>query len=314
MKISVIIPVYNAEEYLDECITSVLNQCYTDFELLLIDDGSTDRSGEICDGFAIKDSRVTVFHKKNGGVSSARNLGLKNASGEWVTFVDSDDFISENYFQPTLDFSEQDYIIVNSNEIIGTEKKEFRCYQLKKILLDDFFNNYNLFKDFSTPWGKFYKKSIIDKNNILFDEDLDLGEDVIFNLSFLINCKNIGLSNVTEYNYRRETGGLSQKGKDVKYLRNLYNLLYNKLKTYSNNPNFISNHISYSASVYFRAILNSNLKVNDKRNFLLKLIKRHKKHIMLSMEKERLHLIPVKWLIKYELINFTIWLGSLNKK
>ena len=92
LAISVIVPVYNTEKYLDECILSILNQSFTDFELLLIDDGSTDRSGAICDQYAAKDERVRVFHKKNGGVSSARNVGLDEAKGEYVIFLDADDY------------------------------------------------------------------------------------------------------------------------------------------------------------------------------------------------------------------------------
>src|SRR5690606_27273688 len=108
-KVSVIIPVYNAEKYLRECIDSVLAQTFDDFELLLINDGSTDGSGKICDEYAQKDARVKVFHKENGGVSSARNLGLDNAKGEWITFIDSDDWIGENYF----------YCLTLNNENVG---------------------------------------------------------------------------------------------------------------------------------------------------------------------------------------------------
>ena len=95
-KISVIIPVYNAESTLRRCVDSVLAQTFTDFECLLINDGSKDKSGEICDEYAIRDSRVRVFHKENGGVSSARNVGLDNATGEWIAFVDSDDWVGRN--------------------------------------------------------------------------------------------------------------------------------------------------------------------------------------------------------------------------
>ncbi len=102
-KISVIIPVYNVEKYLHRCIDSILAQTFTDFELLLINDGSKDNSGKICDEYAAKDSRVRVFHKENGGASSARNLGLDNAKGEWVTFVDSDDWIAAEMYHNMLD-------------------------------------------------------------------------------------------------------------------------------------------------------------------------------------------------------------------
>ena len=92
-KVSVIVPVYNVEKLLQRCIDSILAQTFTDFELLLIDDGSKDKSGEICDEYAAKDSRIRVFHKQNGGVSTARNIGIDKAQGEWIYFVDSDDIV-----------------------------------------------------------------------------------------------------------------------------------------------------------------------------------------------------------------------------
>ena len=97
--VSIIVPVYNAEKTLNKCVDSILNQTFQDWELLLIDDGSTDRSGELCDEYANKDSRVRVFHKINEGVSSARNVGLDNAKGQWITFVDADDWIDKNMYQ-----------------------------------------------------------------------------------------------------------------------------------------------------------------------------------------------------------------------
>lgn len=99
-KISVIVPVYNAEKHLRRCVDSILAQRYTDFELLLIDDGSTDGSGRICDDYAkTTGDKIQVFHKPNGGVSSARNLGLENSHGEWVTFCDADDFVYADWLE-----------------------------------------------------------------------------------------------------------------------------------------------------------------------------------------------------------------------
>jgi glycosyltransferase involved in cell wall biosynthesis len=115
--ISIIVPVYNTEKYLDQCIQSILSQTYTDFELLLIDDGSTDSSGAICDRYAEQDSRVRVFHKPNGGVSSARNLGLDNAKGEWVTFCDSDDWVYDYWLQNFADSSDDVDIVCQGVEL-----------------------------------------------------------------------------------------------------------------------------------------------------------------------------------------------------
>lgn len=105
--ISVIVPVYKAEKYLHRCVDSILAQSYTDFELLLINDGSPDNCGAICDEYAIKDSRVRVFHKENGGASTARNLGLDEARGEWITFVDSDDWIESNMYEEMICAAQQ---------------------------------------------------------------------------------------------------------------------------------------------------------------------------------------------------------------
>ena len=121
--ISIIVPVYNAEKYLHRCIDSILSQTFTDFELLLIDDGSTDSSSIICDDYLREDSRVRVFHKKNGGVSSARNMGLDNAKGKWITFVDSDDFISSNFCEILLDNENEDLVIC-SFETFGNIKEK----------------------------------------------------------------------------------------------------------------------------------------------------------------------------------------------
>ena len=128
-KISVIIPVYNAEVYLHRCVDSLLSQSFKDFELLLVDDGSVDSSADICDEYANGDERVRVFHKKNGGVSSARNLGLDNARGEWVVFVDADDWIVDNGFNVDYNILQEDLILfpyyISSNP-------QLRAYMIQK--------------------------------------------------------------------------------------------------------------------------------------------------------------------------------------
>ena len=114
--LSVIVPIYNSKEHLPRCIESVLSQSFSDFELLLVDDGSTDGSGAICDAYSAKDDRVRVFHKANGGASSARNVGLENVKGQWLTFLDSDDWFEENYFQVPFD---SDVDLLYQNRILS---------------------------------------------------------------------------------------------------------------------------------------------------------------------------------------------------
>lgn len=206
--ISVIVPVYNTEKYLDQCIQSVLAQTYTNWELLLIDDGSTDSSGAICDKYAAQDSRIRVFHKENGGVSSARNLGLDNAKGEWITFVDSDDWVNANLYTRLLHDS-------SGLLIVGAYKKASQMYILpnEKILLDKGENVLNLFMlpHFSVPWGKLYKRSILQKYNIRFDIFLSTHEDTLFVYQYMTYCDSIRMNSYVGYNYRVVSDGLSSK-------------------------------------------------------------------------------------------------------
>ena len=204
-KISIIVPVYNVEKYLPRCIDSILSQTFKDFELLLIDDGSPDNSGKICDEYAQKDSRVRVFHKPNGGVSSARNLGLDNAQGEWITFIDSDDYIGDDFLE-IPDNTLEDLLIQNYKLIIDGELflKSFE----KKVILDsgmkDLVNENIAKRIYRVPWAKFFKKSIIDNNNIRFADGVKIGEDTLFVLDYLCFTRSVRYMSSSSYMYRKE--------------------------------------------------------------------------------------------------------------
>ena len=201
--ISVIVPVYNTEKYLHRCIDSILAQTFTDFELLLIDDGSTDSSGEICDDYAAKDSRVRVFHKENGGVSSARNLGLDNAQGEWITFVDSDDSIKEKALDAPRGVTTAELIITShvvrdkntfSEELISHNKK---IIEGKEI--DTFIERYINTNVIKAIWAKFFKSEIL--RGLRFDESIVCGEDFLFILTYLQKTNQIYLVDYSSYIY-----------------------------------------------------------------------------------------------------------------
>lgn len=205
-KISVIIPVYNVEKYLRRCIDSILAQTFTDFELLLIDDGSKDKSGEICDEYAKKDSRVRVFHKENGGVSSARNLGLDNASGEWVCFVDSDDMVKPEYFASFMMFPDCDLIVGGYREFGFSEKEYFisskQIIKITNVLKEIEFNTDFVVMFF--PWGKFFKNDIIKKNGITFNEKMRLAEDFVFIIDYSASIDKVFFVPFNNYLYRKE--------------------------------------------------------------------------------------------------------------
>lgn len=176
--ISVIVPVYNVENYLHECIDSILRQTYSDFELLLIDDGSLDKSGAICDNYADHDSRIHVFHKENRGVSSARNLGIKQAEGKWITFVDSDDMMAVNTLERCLSYAESSdvdflqYSLTRERENLGKSFNNPLPCSLNEYIHKKLF--------MVGMGGSFIKRSIIHNHNIFFDESLKLAEDLVF--------------------------------------------------------------------------------------------------------------------------------------
>lgn len=205
--ISIIVPVYNIEKYLHRCIDSILAQSFSDFEVLLIDDGSTDSSGIICDEYSQKDNRVKVFHKENGGVSSARNIGLKNANGKWITFIDSDDVIENDYINNIIKVNDGIDLVITGYKQKKGDIIETVEYSEQIICVNEFLSQilntsiYLISCIFYHPWRKLYKRSIIDNNRIEFDEDLFYGEDTVFIIKYLYFVKNIQIKNCTSYIY-----------------------------------------------------------------------------------------------------------------
>lgn len=213
-KISIIVPVYNVEKYLRCCIDSILNQSFTDFELLLIDDGSKDRSGAICDEYAAKDSRIRVFHKENGGVSSARNLGLDNAKGEWVAFVDADDSVKEDFFKNLFMHTD-----VGIDLVIGGYQEFGDFHNMNKIknkhvfdfsdsadYLDIDPNGNKGLSIFYFPWGKLYRSSVLASQRLRFSTKMKLAEDSTFLILFASQAQKGALVPFADYEYRRFIG------------------------------------------------------------------------------------------------------------
>lgn len=220
-KISVIIPVYNAEELLLKCIESILAQTYTDWELILVDDGSPDNSGSICDDYVTKDQRIKVIHKPNGGVSSARNTGIDIATGEWLCFVDSDDWVEKTYLE---DFG----VVNNLSDIIicGYKKVRDGVVTLKTIvpLTSDTDKLMCLAEDYNiinSPCFKLYRTNIVTKYKIRFDQNISYGEDHLFSLTYLTHTSNISNVESCGYNYR-ETGQESLTNRDIPLNHLLY--------------------------------------------------------------------------------------------
>ena len=204
-QISVIIPVYNAEKYLNRCIDSILAQSFTDFEVLLVDDGSPDGSGEICDNYIAKDSRIRVFHKQNEGVSSARNMGLDNAIGEWVTFVDADDWIEKETLEQCIENSKDvEFVRFGMKSVYGEnlyiEDTRLENSWTYKIYCANVFSRQTALG----VCGGLYRRAIFTNNNIKFNPQYRLGEDWLVLMQYLKCIKKIKILNYPFYNYNKQ--------------------------------------------------------------------------------------------------------------
>lgn len=204
--ISIIVPVYNSKAHLECCVTSILNQSYKQFELLLIDDGSSDGSSGLCDELSQKSEKIRVIHKENGGVSSARNAGLDMASGDYIVFVDSDDVISNNYVETFIESSHKGDLILGMIEDVYFDdtgsiiKRHTRNVDAPDcgILADEY---YKLLELLRVPVVKLYKRDIIEVYHIRFDENLSVAEDQVFNFAYYKHIKTYSLEPRSVYKY-----------------------------------------------------------------------------------------------------------------
>lgn len=211
-KISVIVPVYNVEKYIRRCIDSILLQAYTNFELLLVNDGSTDNSGKICDEYAKIDQRIKVFHKQNGGVSSARNLGLDKAIGEWIAFVDSDDYITKSYLENLIkEVKSNDCIVIsNYHHCNKPPMMQLENINLSRENMVRYFFDYHIF-NLSVPYSKLFNSHIINQNKIRYPLGIHMGEDGIFMAQYLNCISSAIIINTLDYNVNETEGSLSSK-------------------------------------------------------------------------------------------------------
>lgn len=211
--ISIIVPVYNVEIFLPDCLKSVSQQTYKDFEVLLVDDGSTDKSGSICDDYAKKDNRFKVYHKQNGGVSSARNYALDKIQGEWVYFCDADDILYHytletliNHFDEDVDSTMGGYIRMNNlGKILEENTICEECNMSVEETLTDFYHpKYKMFNGFI--WNRLFRRSIIEKYHLRFREDIYIKEDGLFLIQYLSKCNNGTYYNTRPiYKYREHS-------------------------------------------------------------------------------------------------------------
>lgn len=279
--ITVIIPIYNSSKYLNKCIRSVLEQTYSDFELLLINDGSTDNSCEICNDWVEKDHRVKYFYKNNSGASSARNYGLNMAQGEWIIFIDSDDFVLPEYLadlykvvkdNPCIDLCISGLLIYRNGE-----KSQSICFQNSIYSSKDYSQLFAKLKihKFGYSVGKLYKMSIIAEHNIRFDDNICIAEDSIFMMNYILKCSQIAFIDKCNYIYRVHANSLSTSVSIYErefYSYNAYRDVINDMKEqyHMDDKSFLC---LYSPIVYFADRVLNSIYADSKTSYKSRLVK-----------------------------------------
>lgn len=246
MTLSIIVPVYKVEKYLRRCVDSILNQTFSDFELILVDDGSPDNCGAICDEYAAKDDRIAVIHKANGGLSSARNAGLDIAQGDYIGFVDSDDHIHPRMYEilvETMEREKTDLVQCWYQRVRSDESTTYLPIETlprtQKYEKSYFLGHYNTFFWKKVPgyvWLKLYRKRIFEK--LRFPEGV-LIEDLHILLPTLQQCDSIALIDIPLYYYVQNPESIMQKGMTLQHVRDHMEAYYNHLRFFSNEKNWV---------------------------------------------------------------------------
>ena len=241
--VSIIVPIYNAEKYLEKCVESILNQTYRDYEVLLVDDGSTDRSVAICDQYASVDARIHVMHQENSGIISARQAGFRASSGEWILFVDSDDWIATDMVEQLLKHGlDTNADVVTSGVIFATDGSAIHKFDtakpgvyadqelqtFKQHLLGELENR--LFEVLPYLWNKLWRREVLEKSLLNVDSAITVGEDVAIGIPAMLQAKRIAVMDEAFYYYRQDNNSMLHKPKnseiEFKNAKKLFNHLY----------------------------------------------------------------------------------------
>ena len=233
IRLSFIIPVYQVAKYLDQCLDSISSQKLKDMEVWVIDDGSTDGTAEICDRWAEKDCRFKVLHISNQGISVARNLGMSKASGEWICFVDGDDWIERDFTEKLIfdHYTDSDIVLFGSSYVNEDGEIQVREDITKTGLISKAVNDHIISRildiyiapinteidnlNYRAAWGKMYRADFLRKNHLQFVPGIRMGEDMVLNLEAFLCCPQVYGSSITEYSYRLNSLSLSNKYNDA---------------------------------------------------------------------------------------------------
>lgn len=295
-KVSIIVPVYNVEEFLPDCLNSLINQTYENIEIILINDGSRDGSLEILKSFAQKDSRIIIFDNENHGVSYTRNFGIKNSTGDYIAFVDSDDVVAKNYIENLVNSLEENNVDMS---ICG-----YTCFDKKQ---PDFLNSGDckvFTDDLETAFytvtmggiaGKLYKKSIIVSNNLTVDENIFVCEDLLFNMQYVSFSDSLVFCGSKLYGYRQRESSAVHTNLSPKWFTILktYKYLFNNYGDKAVYKYIVFNYLKFLYEAKY-IVKNKGIKPNFEIDLSNEIKKAEKEKMILSF-KEKIKLFICKY-------------------
>jgi len=272
--VSIIVPVYNAEKYINKCIDSILCQTHSNIELIIIDDGSSDETGRICLDYSYRDKRIRYERKNNTGVSSSRNKGIEIAVGKYIVFIDADDFIKVDFIEVLVKNKQVDFVMCGY-EIYDYMK---RCVDLKYSCknfygrMSEFVREIEFYLNppfLLSPWGKLFSRDIINISGLKFQEGLSYGEDAVFVFEYLMHCDTVLVLDYIGYFYCRHNEiTLSKKFLynkiDINYYINFKISTLLEYNNYKDEKNILSTRLLNSFVSYTKELVKSKLSVYDK--------------------------------------------------
>jgi len=314
--VSIILPAYNAQDYIDECITSIINQSFINWELIIIDDGSNDSTSAICDNYATQDKRIKAFHNCNRGVGASRNIGIDNAHGIYVIFVDADDVLPKDSIKDRVSCIQNSQMAVMGFKIfddMGELESMPKC-SCKKWNQLEALNNIAVPKNLGYQgylWNKIYILDIIKNNKIRFDESIAYNEDRLFNIEYLLHCSKIALDDIVVYFYRKnEDSAMGQLDKlsDDKILKVMsefkaFDCILNDIVHIDNNLYYEVMYSAFFRAKFFLVILN---KENTEKLCIAML--EQMKHYGFDLIKSNFTKVPLKRKLKilfYLIVEYT---------
>lgn len=275
--ISIIIPVYKAERYLSKCVDSILAQTYADWELLLVDDGSPDNSGSLCDEYAAKNKRIKAFHKENGGVSSARNLGLEMMTGEWVTFVDADDWIAPDTLERCSTYFNEYETVRFSMKMVYDEQDDSKN---RNYIIQSSNNKEEIFSrtlarnSLMCVCGGFYRADLFRQNNIRFSTSLVMAEDWLVIMQLLLKAHNVIDLPEVYYFYNQLNESSCSNNPTIKKVENCFEAYKTIKQLLSDEEYTYCQSLNHCYCVLWKAMINAIRKYD--RDNIIKRIKNYK--------------------------------------